>query len=107
VIGINDPALGGDGDHPAPLKPAADRPGDLSGTALAGEGRLQHAYRPAIAAAAAGPRGRAAAHGLPGRAGSGARLLPESPDKTSLVLVGSRTFDSGVVGLTYAPKHSA
>lgn len=34
--------------------------------------------------------------------GSGAHLFPESPDKTSLALVDSRTFDSGVVALTYA-----
>lgn len=39
--------------------------------------------------------------------GSGARLFPGSPDKTSLALVGSRTFDSGVVALTYARRHSA
>jgi dihydrofolate reductase len=39
--------------------------------------------------------------------GSGARLFPGSPDKTSLALVGSRTFDSGVVALTYPRKHSA
>ncbi|GII54269.1 pyrimidine reductase [Planotetraspora thailandica] len=36
--------------------------------------------------------------------GSGARLYSESPDKTSLTLVGSRTFESGVVALTYARK---
>lgn len=36
--------------------------------------------------------------------GSGARLFPESSDKISLALVGSRTFDSGVVALTYAAK---
>jgi dihydrofolate reductase len=39
--------------------------------------------------------------------GSGARLFPDSPDKISLALVGSRTFDSGVVALTYARKHAA
>ncbi|WP_405144408.1 dihydrofolate reductase family protein [Sphaerisporangium sp. NBC_01403] len=36
--------------------------------------------------------------------GSGARLFPESPDKTALALVESRAFDSGVVALTYARK---
>ncbi|GAA3515250.1 dihydrofolate reductase [Streptosporangium album] len=36
--------------------------------------------------------------------GSGGRLFPGSPDKTSLALVESRTFDSGVVALTYARK---
>ncbi|GLW08990.1 pyrimidine reductase [Microtetraspora sp. NBRC 13810] len=34
--------------------------------------------------------------------GSGARLFPGSPDKTSLTLAASRVFDSGVVALTYA-----
>ncbi|MEV0381484.1 dihydrofolate reductase family protein [Nonomuraea sp. NPDC050643] len=34
--------------------------------------------------------------------GSGARLYPETPDRLSLTLAGSRTFDSGVVLLTYA-----
>jgi dihydrofolate reductase len=38
--------------------------------------------------------------------GSGARLFPESSDKILLALVGSRAFDSGVVALTYARKHS-
>ncbi|SEF93283.1 Dihydrofolate reductase [Nonomuraea solani] len=36
--------------------------------------------------------------------GSGARLFAESPDKTSLALSGSRTFDSGVVALTYSRR---
>lgn len=36
--------------------------------------------------------------------GSGARLFTATPDKTSLALLDSRTFDSGVVALTYARK---
>jgi hypothetical protein len=38
-----------------PLPGHADRPGDLGGAALVGEGRLQHAHRPAVAAAAHRP----------------------------------------------------
>ena len=35
--------------------------------------------------------------------GSGMRLFPESPDKTSLELVDTRTFDTGVQVNTYRP----
>lgn len=35
--------------------------------------------------------------------GSGLRLFPETPDKTVLRLVEARTFESGVVVLTYRP----
>ena len=35
--------------------------------------------------------------------GSGARLFPETPDKTPLKLAGTRAFDSGVVVQSYQP----
>jgi dihydrofolate reductase len=38
--------------------------------------------------------------------GSGARLFPETPEKTPLELVDSRTFASGVVVHTYRPRAS-
>jgi dihydrofolate reductase len=36
--------------------------------------------------------------------GSGARLFPETPDKTPLKLVDTQTFDSGVVVHSYEPS---
>ncbi|MGH2762513.1 MAG: hypothetical protein ACRDLD_08050 [Thermoleophilaceae bacterium] len=35
--------------------------------------------------------------------GSGARLFPETPDKTVLALADTRVFESGVVVQTYRP----
>jgi len=35
--------------------------------------------------------------------GSGRRLFPDTPDKTVLKLVDTKTFDSGVVVHTYHP----
>ena len=36
--------------------------------------------------------------------GSGRRLFPETPEKTTLTLTDTRRFDSGVVLQTYRPK---
>ena len=39
--------------------------------------------------------------------GSGARLFPETPDKTKLELVDTRAFDSGVVVQTYGTERAS